>query len=91
MCRLVLVPGIGTLEPEKWQDDTGEQWFEAIPATIAPGMAVFAFPHGLSPSDTHLWQKIIEAGDFFLRDLFWLIEHEKVKSDFVYWFVEVID
>lgn len=76
--RFAVVPGVGTLDPRQWRDDTGEAWIESIPPSSAPGIAAFTFPHGLSVTDSDLWQSLSDAGDGFLKSLHWLVDHEKV-------------
>ena len=77
--RFAIVPGVGTLEPDKWRDDTGESWIEAIPSEYTPGLASWVFPHGLNASENSLWQSLMDSGDRLLSNLLYLQEHEKVE------------
>ena len=74
-----IIPGVGTLEPEEWRDDTGQSWLNALAASSVPGMGVFVLPHNISSSDTALWQALIDLGNQSLKNLLWLIEREKVS------------
>ena len=79
----MVVPGVGTLPPDKWQDDTGAKWLETIDDKIgaeAPGLAVYAFSHGLNASDHDLWESLLRSSGTFLNDLMPTLREHKVHQ-----------
>ena len=65
--------------PADWRDKDGRSWLSAIPSTTAPGLAVFAYEHGMKADDSFSWQTLLNKGADLLASLLCWIEGKKVR------------
>jgi hypothetical protein len=75
----VVIPGFGTLLPERWIDNDGDIWLKSIHPESAPDAGIFAFSNELITDDgTFRWSQVEKQGATFLGALYSLIQDNDV-------------
>jgi hypothetical protein len=75
----VVIPGVGTLGPESWEDGKGSTWLRSIRPPSAPDIGIFAFENELGSDEALSWRQIENAGADFLGSLFDLSQEDMVR------------
>lgn len=78
--RIVVVPGVGTLSPNEWDDGHGESWLYSSSLATSNHQAVFVFNHTLSEDSTLAWHRIQTEGGRLLQALQDLANQEEFEQ-----------
>lgn len=77
----MVIPGAGTLPPDRWSDGQGDVWLKSIKPKSAVDVGIFSFPNELTEGDsTSLWSQVEAQGAAFLSALHSFIQINEVGS-----------
>jgi hypothetical protein len=75
----VVIPGLGTLLPDRWSDHHGDIWLRSIKPESAPDVGIFAFHNKLAWEKKDLiWTQVEAQGAEFLGALYRLVQLNEV-------------